>query len=176
MEQGAYQSPAAERDRMRAWVMAKFMWDPSRDLRELMRDFTWGYYGPAAPAIAEYEELLAKTAEAHADSLKAPKGGIRYAMDAPFLSRKFINKATAAFDRAEQLATDEKILQCVQEARLPIIYVKLCRGPAFVGKGYSTLIDRFEKIARRQGLTHIYEGRPDLDKKLKQWRKAAAKK
>jgi len=174
MEQAAYQCPGGERDLMRSWVMAKLMWDPSRDVRELMQDFVWGYYGKAAPAVAEYDELLRKTAAQHTESMKNPKGGIRYPMDSPFLSEDFIDKSTEIFDRAEKLAESDEIRHRVEEARLPIMYVKLCRGPKFVGSGYAALIDRFEKIARRVGMTHIKEGPPDLKQKIEQWRKAAA--
>jgi hypothetical protein len=92
-------------------------------------------------------------------------------MDSAFLSREFLEKATELYDRAEQLAgNDVELSHRVQRDRLPIIYVKLCRGPEFVGEGYEALIDRFETIARREGLQHIYEGPPDVDKKLKTWR------
>ena len=176
MEQGAYQSPASERDSMRSWVMAKLMWDPSRDVWELMQDFVWGYFGKAAPAIAEYNVLLRQAGRGHAEGLAAPEGGIRYEMDSPFLSREFLDKATELYDRAEQLAGDDaaEILRRVERDRLPVLYVKLCRGPEFVGDGYEALIDRFETIARREDLQHIYEGPPDLDKKLKGWREALA--
>ena len=172
MEQGAYQSPGAERDLMRAWVFAKLLWDPSRDENELVQDFIWGYFGKAAPAIAAYNELLEQTAAEHADSMKAPDGGIRYPMDAPFLSKEFIGKAVELYDQAEALAENDEIRERVQRDRLPILYVQLCRGPGFVGEGYAGLLARFETIARRTGLTHISEGPPDLDAKLEAWRKA----
>jgi Domain of unknown function (DUF4838)/Glycosyl hydrolase family 67 N-terminus len=170
MEQGAYQSPGAERDLMRAWVMSKLMWDPARDVWELMQDFIWGYFGPAAPAIAEYNVLLRQTGETHKESMKNPSGGIRYGMDDPFLTEDFLNQATALYDRAEKLAKDGEFLRRVELDRLPIMYVKLCRGPAFVGEGYEALLKRFEAIARREGLAFICEGAPDLDSKLAIWR------
>lgn len=172
MEQGAYQSPGAERDLMRAWIFAKLMWDPSRDLRTLEQDFIWGYFAAAAPAIAEYNALLLKTARDNAESMRAPDGGIRYAMDAPFLSRDFLDQASSIYDRAEQLATDDETLRRVQRDRLPIYYVFLCRGPEFTGPAYGKLLDKFEVIARREGLTHIYEGPPDVEQKIKGWREA----
>lgn len=173
MMQAAYQSPAAERDEMRSWVIAKLLWDPSRDLLELMLDFNRGFYGRAAPEIERYEALLRKTAEEHKATLASPKGGIRYAMDDPFLSEAFLAEATACFDRAEKLAEDDEIFRRVRRARLPILYVRLCRGPEGVGEGYEELLDSFETIARREGLTHIYEGAPDLEKKLEAWRALA---
>jgi hypothetical protein len=173
MEQGAYQSPGSEFEWMRVWVMAKLMWDPSRDLQELMQDFIYGYYGKAAPAIAEYNTLLYKTGAEHRANLDKPEGGIRYPMDSPFLSPEFLARATALFAQAEKLADNEEILHRVQDAGLPIVYVKLCRGPQFCGKDYSALLDRFETVAKRVGLAYIAEGPPDVERKLKEWREAA---
>ncbi len=170
MEQGAYQSPAAERELMRCWVIGKLLWDPSLDTWDLMQDFIWGYYGAAAPQIVAYNKLLRQTTAEHEASMASPEGGIRYPMDSEFLSPEFLETATALFDLAEQRAGNEEIRHRVELARLPIIYVKLCRGPDFVGEGYGKLIDRFETIARREGLTHIREGPPDVEQKLKQWR------
>ena len=177
MEQGAYQSPGAERDLLRAWVLAKFMWDPTRNIDDLTQDFIWGYFGKAAPAVAAYDELLKEAASEHAESMKAPEGGIRYRMDAPFLSKEFLRKAVDLYDQAEALADDEETLHRVQCDRLPIMYVQLCRGPEFVQElfgetRYAQLVDKFEATARRVGLTHIYEGPPDFEQKLKAWRDA----
>jgi hypothetical protein len=50
------------------------------------------------------------------------------------------------------------------------MYVKLMRGPEYVGDEYGRVLERFEKIARRVGVTHLREGRPDLDEKLQGWK------
>ncbi len=173
MTQANYQSPGSERDEMRSWVIAKLMWDPTLDLAALMRDFTYGHYGKAAPAIAEYDELLRQAGVEHAKDLESPPGGIRYQMDNPFLSREFLDRATALFAKAEKLADDETILRRVERAGLPIVYVKLARGPAFCGDAYPALLDRFERIARQVGITHTWETAPNLDSQLAEWRKAA---
>ncbi|HPO13542.1 MAG TPA: DUF4838 domain-containing protein [Candidatus Hydrogenedentes bacterium] len=172
MEQGAYQSPCAENDLLRAWVFAKLMWDPTRDLDALVQDFIWGYFGNAAPAIAEYNALLAKTAQEHTESMKSPKDGIRYPMDSEFLTKEFLLAASALYDKAEQLADSDELKQHVERDRIPILYVLLCRGPEFVGADYGAVLDRFETIAHREKMTHIYEGPPDLDQKLQGWRDA----
>ena len=95
-------------------------------------------------------------------------------MDHPFLSKAFLDNASALFDRAEELAEDDTILRRVEEALLPILYVIIMQGPERAGKNYLDMIDRFELIARRVGLTTIKEGSPDLDSNLSRWRKAAA--
>lgn len=176
MEQGAYQSPGAERDLLKSWVMAKLLWDPSLDLDALVQDFIWGYFGKAAPAIAEYNALLDQTAVEHAESLKSPKDGIRYPMDSEFLTKGFIEQANALYDRAEQAAENDLIRQRVERDRLPILYVQLCRGPEFVGAGYGAMIDRFEALSARERMIHIAEGPPDLAQKVQGWRDALAKK
>jgi hypothetical protein len=172
MEQGAYQGPG-ERDLLRSWVFAKLMWDPSRNATALTRDFLWGYFGQAAPAIAAYNDLLDETARAHAESLKSPKEGIRYGMDSEFLTKEFIDKASALYDQAEALAEDDTIRQRVERDRLPIYYVQLCRSKEFTGDAYQQILTRFETIARRIGMTSIMEGPPDLEQKLKAWKDAA---
>ena len=91
----------------------------------------------------------------------------------PFLSDDFLLRATELYDEAERMAENQEVLERVERDRLPIMYVRLCRGPEYVGEGHADLIDRFERIARRVGLTHIYEGPPDLDAKLAGWREAA---
>jgi len=172
MTQGAYQSPGVERDWMRSWVIAKLTWDPSRDVSELMQDFIWGHYGNAAPAIAEYNQLLQQTGHEYKEQLLSPEGGIRYRMDHPFLSRNFLDRSDEIFDQAEKLAENETAIKRVELARLPIMYVWLSRGREFTGERYGDILNRFEAIARREGIAHLREGSPDLDEKLATWREA----
>ncbi|MFA6243032.1 MAG: DUF4838 domain-containing protein, partial [Candidatus Hydrogenedentales bacterium] len=172
MEQGAYQGPG-ERDLLRCWVFAKLMWDPTLDTAALTQDFIWGYFGKAAAPIAQYNELLEAAGRDHAESLKAPKEGIRYTMDSEFLSKEFIEQASALYDQAEALATDDDTLrQRVERDRLPILYVQVCRGKALSGDAYPQILARFETIARGIGVTNIQEGGPDLDQKITAWKEA----
>jgi hypothetical protein len=170
MLQGGYQGPA-ERDELKCWVTSKLLWDPSRDEKALVDDFIWGHYGPAAPAIAEYEALLASLRVAHAAAMAAPPSGIRYPMDSPFITKEFLDDATKIFDRAKQLAAgDEAVLRRVERAELPILYAKCVRGPEFVGAEYANVVAEFERIARRENLTHLEEGGANFDAKLAEWK------
>ena len=45
-EQGAYQSWGSEMAELRAWVLAKLLWDPRLDGDALREEFLEGYYGP----------------------------------------------------------------------------------------------------------------------------------
>jgi len=165
MLEGTYQGAGGERMEMRSWVMAKLLWDPTREVEELTRDFVQGYYEEAAPAIFAYYELLDRAGS------ERPEVNMYYNMDAPFLSREFLDQATALFDRAEALARSDEIRRRVQLARLPIIYVKLCQGPEFTGPDrYRSLIAEFEKEARRENVVFTREGSPNLDLRLQEWR------
>ena len=166
MTQGGYQS-TSERDEMRSWVIAKLMWDPSRDVNALVTDFNSGHYVAAAPMLNEYEALLASSRKEHEAVAQAPPGGIRYPMDIAFLSKDFLAKATEIFQRAEKAAgTDKTILHRVERAELPILYVKLAQGPVTRER-----LDRFESIARREKVDWLFEWSVRLDQQLDTWRK-----
>ncbi len=159
-------SRGRERQFMRSWIYAKLLWDPSRDTGQLMQDFIWGYYGRSAPMIAEYNELLQQTGEKHN---ARETQSCRYAMDVEFLSREFLEAAEKIFDCAASQAENDEIRHRVQEARLPLMYVKLQRGPEFVGKEYPARSDDFATLCRQQGITHITD-KARLNDKLEEWR------
>ncbi len=179
MLQANYQTVGSERDWMRSWVAAKLLWNPSLNLYDLMDDFNYGYFGKAAAPIAEYNKLLQKQEEIYKIELSGKWlmdhkfKPIRYDMDHPFLSKEFLYYSTQLYDKAEQLADNQTILDRIQRDRLPISYVKLMRGPAFVGDEYVKELDRFEKTVKKLGLTHLREGgsSKDVDSKIALWRK-----
>ncbi len=64
-EQGDFQSGGVAGDfvAMRAWVLAKLMWDPALDQEALIDEFLTGYYGEVnAPVLREYLECLEQAA------------------------------------------------------------------------------------------------------------------
>ena len=166
MLQGGYQGPA-EQDELKCWVASKLLWDPSRDEKALAQDFIWGHYGKAAPALADYQALLDQMRAEHAREMASPPGGIRYPMDAPFITKMFVTKATEIFARARELARgDEQLTRRVERAELPILYVKCIRGPEFIGDNYAHVVAEFERIARREKIQYLQEGGPDFEAKL----------
>jgi len=179
MLQANYQTVGSERDWMRSWVAAKLLWNPSLNLYDLMDDFIYGYFGKAAAPIAEYNKLLQKQEEIYKIELSGKwlmdhkYKPIRYDMDHPFLSKEFLYYSTSLYDYAEKLADNQQILERIQRDRLPISYVKLMKGPAFVGDEYVKELERFEKTVKKVGLTHLREGgsQQDVDNKIALWRK-----
>jgi len=55
---------------LRAWVLARLLWDPSRDGEALTNEFIEGYYGPAASHIKAYLKVTHDAVEASGDWLR----------------------------------------------------------------------------------------------------------
>ncbi len=165
LTQGGYQS-TSERDEMRSWIIAKLMWDPSRDEKALEADFIAGHYGRAAPMMMEYEQLLDASAKMHAEELAQGGGGMRYPMTAGFLSKAFLKQSEALFAKArDAIAGDAMILQRVERAELPVLYVKLSQGALTMAA-----IDRFERIGHEAKVDWLAEGGVRLDAQVAAWR------
>ena len=63
MGQGASHIHSTELAELRAWVLARLMWDPSQDADKLIDEFLGGYYGPAAGPIREYITMLERSVD-----------------------------------------------------------------------------------------------------------------
>lgn len=170
--QGSYQGPGGERAAMRAWVMAKFLWNPEWNINELQRDFVYGYYGESAEPIWQYYQLLETSGRAVQDKV-GEVGGIRFAMTAPFITPEFISRADELFAKALSLAKTDQIRNRVLLEKLPIIYVKLVRHRELAGGQMNALIDEFEQITSQSGVEFIKEGSPDVKRKIAYWRSMA---
>ncbi len=136
-----------------------------------MQDFIWGHYGASAPAIAEYETLLENLRQTHSTEMAAPPQGIRYPMEASFLTKEFLDKSMEIFARARQLASsDADVMRRVERAELPVLYVRCCRGPEFIGEKYSDDVAQFERIVRGLKLAYLEEGAANLETKIAEWK------
>ena len=120
-EQGAYQSYGAEFAELRAWVLAQLLWDPSQDDRALIQEFLHGYYGPAAPWIEQYMDLMWRASEGYKMRCFAP-------VNAPYLNFKTLAKAEELWHQAEQaVAENEELLARVRFGRIWLGSVWLAR-------------------------------------------------
>ena len=59
-EQGAYQGRHADFAELKAWLLAKWMWNSDLPMEKLLDDFFAGYYGKAAPFVRDYFEAIHK--------------------------------------------------------------------------------------------------------------------
>jgi hypothetical protein len=166
-EQGAYQSCGSEMAELRGWVLAKLLWDPTRDPQKLIDEFLDGYYGPAAPEIGAYLKLMHDGVEESGDSLTCYSPP-----DAGFLTFKRLAEAWRRLRAAEAAAGgDADLRHRVQVAQLPVLYAFLVRweplrkeaaasgAPWPLPETIQAAYARFMEIAQAEKITHVAEGR-----------------
>jgi len=109
---------------LKTYVLAKLMWEPDINVKTVINDFVDGYYGNASKHIAEYFNLRQKAVETSDEGLIIygyPYTGIK-----SYLTPNLLKRYTELFDKAELKAADEeKILERVKYARLPLEYAIL---------------------------------------------------
>jgi len=161
-EQGAYQGRHAEFAELRAWILAKLLWNPDQDVEALYRDFFAGYYGAAAPLIRSYFDDLQR--------LTAPPEvplTIWMPPTSPFYPAGFFEKALETWKQAEAaVKNDPALLHNVRMSAIPVYYALLCRTPARqVGYTYAdgryrpTAVDEAQAGLARELLSRLDEGK-----------------
>ncbi len=181
-EQGAYTTNGAEMAELRAWVLAKLLWDPTRDGQELIDEFIAGYYGPAGPYIREYLRITHDAVEATGDKL-----GCFSQHTATFLSFETLNKGWERLKAAEAAVQDDPDLRFrVQVDQLPVMYAFMMRWNDMrdqceatgadwpMSESIEATFERFKEVAEKKNITRLNEwqvGFGNLEKALKQARK-----
>jgi len=120
-EQGSYQSTGGDMAPLKAWLLAKMLWDPSRDPDALIREFLNGYYGPAGPFIYEYLQVL------HQDAAASPLHlGLGAEVATAWPSYRAMVRANALFARAFQAVAGQPELESrLRLARVAVLYTWL---------------------------------------------------
>ena len=149
MEQASYQSRGGEFAELRAYLLARLLWNPEAQVEPILNDFMHGYYGRAGQHVRAYFDLLHNrlTPETHIHL------GLQH--DDKLFSDEFVREAESIFDLAEAVADTEAVRQRVELARLPVMYLKCKRSPA-IAKRDGTY-KRFAEIVKREGITHYAE-------------------
>jgi hypothetical protein len=164
-EQGAYTSSGAEMAELRAWVLAKLLWDPSRDGEALTNEFIDGYYGAAAPQIKAYLKVTHDAVEQSGDWL-----GCFEQNHAKYLSLDTLSRGWQCLKAAEAAVQDNPELQFrVQVAQLPVMYTFLTRWNEMreaaktagadwpMPQSAKETCDQFLTIARKKNVTRLNE-------------------
>ncbi len=144
-------NPMGEFSELRAYLLAKLMWDPHFDVDKGISEFLDAYYGSAAQPISAYIDMLHKKAtdEWIHMTISAP-------MTSPLFSPDLMARANALFDEAERLADDETARLRVKIARLSIQYVEITTMPPDNPKR-QPLVDHFFEIADKAGISYLGE-------------------
>jgi hypothetical protein len=167
-EQGAYTTNGAEMAELRAWVLAKLLWDPARDGNVLVNEFIEGYYGGAAPHIKAYLKVTHDAVEESGDWL-----GCFEKHTAKYLSFDTLSRGWEHLLAAEDVVRDEPKLRFrVQVAQLPVMYVFLMQWNEMrqaaqdagadwpLSDSPETVHERFMKIANEKNVTRLNEWHP----------------
>ncbi len=155
---------------LRAWLLAHLMWDPSLNENQLIDEFLADYYGPAAPALKSYLELVHDAVESEGTYLRC------YMDDTPYLTLGDMNRATELFEEAQQAVSDDPVLSSrVRRARLPVDHVWLKRyrslkriagteGKPFRGPDDPVAFcQEFIRVCEENDVGDYREGRPFAD-------------
>jgi hypothetical protein len=157
-EEADYFTAGGELAELRTWILAKTLWNPGYDTERAIKEFVEGYYDEASGPISDYIKLVHD---------RAAENKIHFTIwtgpDAPLYDDALLKRCDELFDAAEaQVAPKPAVLDRVRTARLPILYVELNRAADAVEKGgdkaaLRKLIDRFDEIAKKTGVTMINE-------------------
>jgi hypothetical protein len=166
-EQGCYTTTGGEFAELKAYLMARFLWNPDYQYETALTEYLDGVYGPAAPAIRRYINLFidnAATKNLHAHIFDPAA--------VPYLAAPIIAQADQILDEAERLAAgDEPALQQVRLVRRQTLYVRLntekplwrlagdhyAPDPANVAQ-HQAMLDRFIELSNSIGATGVAEG------------------
>jgi len=148
----------ADMRELKVWVLLKLLEEPTREIDPLVREFTDGHYGPAAPAIRDYLGLLGDAFARRPVRIGYPARAKQYR----YIDPRFLREAQAIFDRAEvAVAGSAELVNRVRFARLALDRATLLRwkdklrrpgesGPALdpetVARRYwETALDRIDR-------------------------------
>ncbi|MAF09623.1 hypothetical protein CMK11_04160 [Candidatus Poribacteria bacterium] len=164
-EQGAYQSYGSEMAEMRAWVLAKLLWDPYQDDHALIQEFLGGYFGRAAGHI----DAHLRSVHASAKEVGKPIGCFA-GQDAEFLTPDLLLESMRNLEAAAQAVVgSEELSARVAVATLPVWYVSLLRWDEVRARADETgqawlmpddkaaAIDAFEEIWTAKEMTLLAE-------------------
>jgi hypothetical protein len=170
-EEGGYpRGGGTEMAQLRAYMLAKILWNPNYDPNLAMNEFLDGYYGPAAPYVRQYIDLLHDTVRReniHVFIWTSPSE--------KYLRPAILAKADALFDQAEKaVAADETLRYRVLQARMPVMYAHVAAfqpgykraGDKFVPRNsedYSRQVTTFADLVKHFGVQYINEGQAIAD-------------
>lgn len=166
-EQGAYTTNGAEMAELRAWVLARLLWDPTRDGEALIDEFIEGYYGHAAPHVKAYLKVTHDAVEASGDWL-----GCFERHTAKYLSFDTLAAGWKHLEAAKRAVADDPDLRFrVQVAQLPVMYTFMMRWSEMreaaktagaewpIPDSIQATYEQFLTVARRKNITRLDEWR-----------------
>ena len=107
-EQGAREGYHAGFAELKAWLLAKWMWNPEAEMKPLLDEFFDGYYGKGASFVREYFEELHRRQLAVSADPKKPLTIFMGAHEPPYDDAEFMKWAEGLWQKAEAAVKDEE--------------------------------------------------------------------
>jgi len=139
---------------LRAWLLAKLLWDPTADEHALLKEFLTGFYGRGGEPLLRYIQAgiqLVESRHLHASCYDRP--------DSAYLTPELLAFAGECFDAAEREADDAAVLARIQRERLPIRFAQLAALP-LDAPDRGARLDQFAADAAAAGITQMSEHIP----------------
>ena len=141
-----------EMELLRRYILAKCMWNPDVDVRKVREEFMEGFFGPAAPPIGEYLDMIHKKV--------ADKNIHLFIWAQPtdaYLTPEILSRARELFDEAERrVEGNTELMERVEVARLAVQYTELSRPSPFVDS--APIFGKFKTVVEREGIDAYGEG------------------
>jgi len=111
-------------EQLRAWLIGHLLWNPYQDQDQLINEFMQGYYGPAAPYLRQYYDLIH---DAIAQNPKIDLNCYRFLTD-DWLDWQTLEKSRGLIDQALKATSDSPELRTrVERIKLSIDLLVLSR-------------------------------------------------
>ena len=151
--QGCGDMARSELCHLRAYLVAKLLWDPFCDIEAHAREFITLFYKGAAPMVMQYLKLIYT-------QLEKTKTHISLYTDPnpDYLTKELLNACYECMDRAALLADDEKVLQRVGLVRLNLDYAHLLLYPSEIREEREKQVDDFMAKMKKYGIKSVQEG------------------
>ena len=131
IEQGDYQGRHADFAELKAWLLAKWMWNPNLPMEPLLEDFFTGYYGKAAPYVRTYFDDLHRLQLAYSEDPAHPLS-VFTPFTNPAITDEFLENATKLWAKAIDAVKDDPSLSYnVRMGAFAVDYVRLMRMDKF---------------------------------------------
>lgn len=126
---------------LKAYIMAKLMWDPNCDVARHEREFLVAYYGIAAYKMKEiFDEVLASAYRCGRHYFFAMAANHTFTAQDDVV----LIKCRRLFDEAERMAGNDEFLKRIKKARMWLRLMEICKMP--VGEpGRDVKLDIWEK-------------------------------
>jgi len=163
--EGSWNTKSAEFAALRAWIMARMLWDPDTDYKAAIAEYCDAYFGPAGKIVMQYIDLM------HEASVKS-RAEIweKTNVDSAMFTLDFVTKADALFDKAEAAVAggDPDFLKHVRQARAAVDYVILLRRKDYEGLAtkqkqvfktdFDNRLARFDQTVKDEKISQFRQG------------------